>query len=123
MSLDIDSLVKQAFGIAEQQTPAAVPTITLRLGPTPTVDPETDQATTAWAQTLSVKSIGYADQTERERSDVQGIKRSFAVPTASIPDLALADETAEVDEAGTTWHVYETAIDPSGSLLIMHARR
>lgn len=125
MAIDIQGLTRLAFAIAADQAPDALPTCTVRLGPTPDIDPVTDQQTTTWdVEVAGIRPVAYQSESEQKKSDdPEANLKSFAFQAADFPDGAQLDQKGEVLEGSTLWRVYRVDIDPSGSLAIMHSRR
>lgn len=125
MALNIPALVTGAFNTAKALVPDAIPTVTLRIGPTTAVNPVTDTAVTTWAvEAANLRPVAYADKKERESQPVETSLKSFAFNTAEIPAGAALDQKAEITDAdGLIWHAYRAEPDPTGSLVIFHCRR
>jgi hypothetical protein len=128
MSINIQALVTQAFRIAKTQAPGALPKVTLRVNPTPSVDLVADTSEPTWAITVEkLTPVAYASTQERENTPVEKTQRSFAFDRDAIghPVEDLIDQTAEITEklSGKTWNVYRVEADPTGSLIIFHASK
>ncbi len=126
MSINLSALVRQAFATAKALVPDALPEVTLRVNPTPSINPITDTSAPTWAITVAnLTPVAFAAKQEKENQPVEKNLRSFAFDRAAIghPISSLMDQTAEIDEQGVIWNVYRVESDPTGSLVILHASR
>ena len=114
-----------AFNTAKALVPDALPTVTLRIGPTTIPNPVTETEVTTWAVTAAnLRPVAYTAKSERENQPVETSLKSFAFNVADIPAGANLDQKAEITDAtATTWNAYRVEPDPTGSLVIFHCRR
>lgn len=126
MSLNLGAIVTAAFATARSLVPDALPACTLRVNPTTVNNPMTGESATTWAIEIpDLHPVAYGSQQEREAMPDEKNLRSFAFDRAAIghPVEDLTDQAAEITQGGKTWNVYRVEPDPSGSLVIFHAKR
>jgi hypothetical protein len=124
MAINIQALVTGAFASAKALVPDAFPNLTLRIGPTTTVNPVTDTEVTNWAVVVQdIKPVAYSDKNERESQPVETNLKSFCFNRADIPAGADLDQKSEITEGSTVWNCCRAEPDPSGSICIFHCRR
>lgn len=123
MAINVKDLVAAAFTTARGLVPTAMPEVTVRLGPTTTINPVTEESSTAWQHEATANPVAYQAENERENAPTETSVRSFAVPIGELPAGLPIDQTGQIQEGATLWHVYRVETDPTGNLAIFHARR
>jgi hypothetical protein len=123
MSLDLKRLAQRAFDTARRVAPDAFQSATLRMGPSTTVNAATDVATTSWATTATVQTLGYQERDAKPDVQAENRRQIFLVPTDNLPDGAAFDQRAEIQIGTQVWRVLVAELAPGGAVAIFEAVR
>lgn len=121
--LPLAQFVSLGFKLAKELVPDALtPGCTVRLGPTTTVNPVTDQAVKVWAvEVPNLTLLAYDDSDERKVLPVNVKQRSFLMDPSDYPPGAPFDQNGQVVASGITWEIYRAEV-VRGAVVVFYAR-
>lgn len=124
MPIDVKALAHDAFLTAKTLVPDAFPICTVRLGPTPAVNPVTEVDSTTWDVELSGPLFGFDDADEREDLPAEKRQKSFLLDPVDFPAGTSFDRNGEVtDEDGNRWTIYRADRAPAKAVVILNCWR